>query len=87
MTVAGGLLVALGRSEDGCGFVRVVADRLDRVHQFVECDGRVVGDRRLLGRERLPLRLLLAELGGALAGPLFYAVSRRRARRLGEGRA
>jgi len=43
--------------------------------------------RRLLGRERLPLRLLLAELGGAVAGPFLYAVSRRRARRLGEGRA
>jgi glycosyltransferase involved in cell wall biosynthesis len=43
--------------------------------------------RRLLGRERLPLRLLLSELGGALAGPFFFAVSKRRARRLGEEHA
>jgi glycosyltransferase involved in cell wall biosynthesis len=37
--------------------------------------------RRLLRRERLPLRLLLAELGGALASPVYYALSRRTARR------
>jgi glycosyltransferase involved in cell wall biosynthesis len=42
--------------------------------------------RRLLRRERLPFGLLLAELSGALAGPFFYVVSKRRARRLAEGR-
>jgi hypothetical protein len=41
--------------------------------------GRIV--RRLLRRERLPLRLLLAELRGALASPVYYALSRRGARR------
>jgi glycosyltransferase involved in cell wall biosynthesis len=38
--------------------------------------------RRLLLRERLPMRLLLAELCGALVGPVCYAVSRSRTRRL-----
>jgi glycosyltransferase involved in cell wall biosynthesis len=38
--------------------------------------------RRLLRRERLPLRLMLAELRGAIVGPYLYAASRRRARRL-----
>jgi glycosyltransferase involved in cell wall biosynthesis len=37
--------------------------------------------RRLLRREQLPLRLLLAELRGALASPVYYALSRRVARR------
>jgi glycosyltransferase involved in cell wall biosynthesis len=37
--------------------------------------------RRLLRRERLPLRFLLAELRGALASPVYYALSRRAARR------
>jgi glycosyltransferase involved in cell wall biosynthesis len=37
---------------------------------------------RLLRREQLPMTLLLAELRGLLAGPVYYRISRRRARRL-----
>jgi glycosyltransferase involved in cell wall biosynthesis len=43
--------------------------------------------RRLLRRESMPLRLLLAELRGALLGPLYYRRARRDARRLEELRA
>jgi glycosyltransferase involved in cell wall biosynthesis len=43
--------------------------------------------RRVLGREELPLRLLLAELRGALASPVYYARSRRLARRRAQGDA
>jgi hypothetical protein len=42
---------------------------------------------RLLGREQLPLSLLLAELAGAPLGPVAYVRARRVARRSGEGRA
>lgn len=38
--------------------------------------------RRLRKRDQLPLHLRLPELAGALAGPLFYVIGRRRARRL-----
>ncbi|MHB0912765.1 MAG: glycosyltransferase [Armatimonadota bacterium] len=38
--------------------------------------------RRLRGREAMPMRLILAEIAGSLAGPLVYLRSARRARRV-----
>jgi glycosyltransferase involved in cell wall biosynthesis len=38
--------------------------------------------RRIRGRENLPLRLILAESSGAIAGPFYYIASRRRAQKL-----
>jgi glycosyltransferase involved in cell wall biosynthesis len=43
--------------------------------------------RRLLRREALPMRLLLAELAGALSGPYHYRRARQRARQLAGGEA
>lgn len=45
--------------------------------------GRIA--RRIVRRERLPMRLLLAELGGAPLGPFAYLRARRDARRLARG--
>lgn len=41
--------------------------------------------RSFVGRERVPMRLVLTECAGALAGPFCYAGSRRRTRRLLKG--
>jgi glycosyltransferase involved in cell wall biosynthesis len=40
--------------------------------------------RRARGRERMPARLICAELVGGMVGPALYRLARRRARRLGE---
>jgi glycosyltransferase involved in cell wall biosynthesis len=60
-------------------------DRLRVVYAFLRWLGswhlrRMV--KRLVGRERLPLRLIAAETVGAPCGPFVYALARRRARRV-----